>query len=112
MLNTLTDPPCSRYEGGEDNRRCQDVWLFALGLLGGGASMNELRAKVARVHDHKGALIIATRRTLTSREMNAFRQAWSQIGYEPTANVEFYNAWSDQWESYWSARRFESAWKP
>lgn len=108
-------PPCSRYENKENTddgeERVIAVWAYAMGLLGG-SRLSDFVEKIARLHDHKGTLVVATRSELPEDCRWAFRRAWEEIGCEIGSNVEFLDITSDEWRGYWSSRRFESNWTP
>lgn len=108
-------PPCSRYENKDNSddgdERVVAVWAFTMGLLGG-LRLEDFGETIARLHDHKGTLVVATRRELPEDCRWAFRRAWEVIGSEPGENVEFIDVNSSEWRGCWGARRFESNWTP
>lgn len=106
---SIPRPPCSRYEGGEDNTRLIKVWDYVTGLLGHDAT--HLATAVARLHDHKGELFIVTRRNLPERFKAIFRHAWAKVGHEFAERVEFNDVRSNRWRQIWACRRFESDWQ-
>ena len=105
-------PPCARYEGGENDQRLLAVWTFVSGLVGGGSNAREIAAKIARVYDYKGQLVVALRHPLTPHIEGLFRYGWEMVGNEPQQNAEFLDVKSEEWERYWNSRRFESNWAP
>lgn len=102
--------PCSRYEGGENDPRVNMVFGYTLGLLGGRDRFSEAVGKIARLYDYKGELYIATREELSPFWQGAFRQAWSDVGNEPSQHVQFTDINSDDWEMVWGSRRYDSEW--
>lgn len=105
-------PPCSRYEGGENDQRLLAVWTYVVGLAGGTECAALMKWDIARIHDHKGQLVVATKRPLGRVVEHFFRTAWKVVGHEPEENVEFLGADSTGWEDYWAGRRFNSDWEP
>lgn len=105
-------PPCSRYEGGESNPRCVAVFAFVAGLVGGRQRAVDLQHSIARLHDHKGKLVVALHHPISASVKGYFRRAWEVVGNEPPTEVDFCDVRSPMWASYWSGRRFESTWTP
>ena len=108
----LSRPPCSRYENQNDaddgEERVIVTWAYALGLLGG--RIKEVTESIARLHDHKGTLYVATRRDLLEDTRWAFRRAWQEIAFEVDENVEFVDIKSPEWATCWSSKHFDSDW--
>ena len=73
----LSRPPCSRYENPENaddgEERVIGVWAYAMGLLGG-AQQDSFNAKIARLYDYKGTLVVALRGDLPEDCRWAFRR--------------------------------------
>jgi len=107
-------PPCSRYENRDNaddgDERVIATWAYALGLLG--SRMKEVTESIARLHDHKGTLYVATRHDLPEDSRWAFRRAWQEIAWEVDENVEFVDVKSREWASCWNSKRFDSGWTP
>lgn len=113
-------PPMSRYENykdgksisGEGDVRVNECFMFAAGMVFEIDGAEEMHSKIARLHDHKGTLVVACREPLRKAVQDALRTAWSVVGFEPGENVEFYAVDDPAWANYWSGRRFESNWTP
>lgn len=108
-----TMPPCSRHDDKEDHdaERVKAVWHYAMGIIYGERAVAiGVSLRIARLHDHKGTLVVGLWEGISESAKTAFRTAWADIGYEPEENVEFLTVPSHQWDRYWSSRRFRSDW--
>lgn len=110
FVDNAPHPPCSRYEGGENNARVAMTVGYALGLMRNSKMARDAAQSIARVHDHKGELFVLSRADLSTALCGAFRLAWEDIGREPSHAVHFLRVGSQQWDDVWAARRFDSDW--
>lgn len=102
-----TRPPCSRHDDNQDddNPRVLVAWGAICAMVPG-----DLTGSIARLHDHKGTLVVATRFALTKYAQNAIDHVWKQLLNE--SSVEFHDVRAKEWDSYWGSKRFESNWTP
>lgn len=98
-------PPCSRYDEGEENPRLIATFFYAAGM-GNPDMLNDLRAKIARLHDHKGLLFVVYKAPLVPIEQWVLSCAWEEVGAEPKENIEFIAETDSKWISVWDSRRF------
>lgn len=100
-------PPCSRHDDDHDdhNSRVLIAWGAICAMVPG-----DLNGTIARLHDHKGTLVVATRFPLTQFAQNAIDHVWKQLLNEGI--VEFHDVTSKDWDTYWGSKRFESNWTP
>lgn len=82
---SMCDIACTRYEGGEDKRVA-----ITLGHAIGTLESEHVLKKIARLHDHKGILVVMSFETLTFTERNAFERAWFAV-YEDSVEFIDYN---------------------
>lgn len=106
LIVEVTKVPCSRYEGGEGEARVCAVFAYALGLIGTEGIIKLISNYIDRVHDHKGDLVVATKKDLPASWQMSSRRAWVEVGYEVSSNVHFLPVTSKGWEDYWASRRF------
>jgi hypothetical protein len=72
----------SRSQDEDPGQRLENCLMFVCGRVG-----VHTMDSILRLHDHKGCLEVHSTRSLLRKEKKAFRDAWSEIGYEP--NIEF-----------------------
>jgi hypothetical protein len=107
MMGIVT-PPCSRYDEGEGNERVIRTWCYVTGRLGAERARS-IANRIARLHDHKGRLIVALHDRLPGWVEEVFRNAWMCLGNESKDAVEFQDVERFMADT-WTGRRFESDW--
>jgi hypothetical protein len=64
-----------------------------------------------RLHDHNGTLSVVMRRSIPHPARQHFVRAWSLVGNEPDAHVQFISV-RDFIRWTWKSRGFASDWHP